>query len=69
MPKPRTSDDPNALTKQLGVMLTAAEMERVEQLAAALGVSKSRAGRLLIREGFKAPRVQAFTPQDETDTP
>lgn len=66
MPKPRQSDNPNALTDAVMGMVTAAERARIDKLAAALGTSRSGAVRFLIRAGFETDKVKSFTPQ-ETD--
>jgi hypothetical protein len=67
MPTPRKSDDPNALTEHLGIMVTKAELARVMAVSKSLGVSKSAAARIVLREGFETPRVKSFTPQETTD--
>jgi hypothetical protein len=65
MPKPRQSDDPNALTEHVGIMVTKAELARIMQVAAALSGSKSAAARFLIREGLDTEKVKSLTPQEE----
>ena len=51
MPRPKPEAHPTQLTNQLGVMLDAEDVAMVKRVAARYGISKSAAGRLLIRAG------------------